>query len=164
MASETLSPVATEAPADRSFEVLLHTLPGTRNGLEGRWYMAGPFAERIDALAEYDMLCREFGQRALVVLVLVAVAWDEETGLYRDRILEARGRAPLIRRERMLPLGTETRRRLLAATAPLRTVRSAPRPPAPRRGWNWRAIAAGLVAVATLAGLALWTMATGFGP
>lgn len=164
MPSESLSPVAAEAPADRSFEVLLHTLPGTRNGLEGRWYMAGPFAERIDALLEYDQLCREFGQRALVVLVLVAVIWDETTGLYRDRILEARGRAPLIRRDRMLPLTTEARRRLLAASAPLRTVRSAPRPPAARRGWDWPALAGGLAAVAAIGGTALWAMATGLGP
>lgn len=164
MPSEILSPVAAEARADRSFEVLLHTLPGTRDGLEGRWYMAGPFAERLDALVEYDLLCREFGQRALVVLVLVAVVWDEETGLYRDRILEARGRAPLIRRERMVPLTAAARKRLLGATAPLRTLRGVARPPAPRRGWDWRTIAVAGAVVGVLAGAALWAVAAGLGP
>ena len=153
MPSELRRPMDLALVEDRTFEVLLYTLPGTRFGLEGRWYVVGPFAERLDALAEYEQLCREFRPDSLVVLLLVAVVPDAATGLYRDRILEARGRAPLIRRDRMAQLSAQERRRLIAATAPLRrriTRRPMAQPPAPAKPWPRLAAAGGAILAAIL--------------
>lgn len=160
MPSETHAPMALQSRVDRTYEVLLHTLPGTRFGLEGRWYILGPFAERLDAAAEYEALCREFAADSLVVVVLVAVVHDDVTGLYRDRILEARGRAPLIRRERMQQLSGQERRRLLAATAPYRR-QPRPRPagPAPEPSLPWAWLVGG-TGVLLLLALWLWIAAT----
>lgn len=155
MPSDLRMPMDLLTRSDRSFEVLLHTLPGTRYGMEARWYQLGPFAERLDALAEYEALCRDFPPGTLVVPVLVAVVHDDATGLYRDRILEARGRAPLIRREGMLHLSTPERRRLIAAAAAPRRPRRGPLAPAAEGGrWTWLRIAAW--GTATLGGLGLW--------
>jgi hypothetical protein len=162
MPSETRAPMDLQLQADRTFEVLLYTLPGTRFGLEERWFVVGPFAERLDALAEYEMLCREFREDALVVLVLVAVVLHEETGLYRDRILAARGRAPLIRRERMATLSAQERRRLIAATAPLRRMARRPAPPPPKSGGTPLLAIIGWGAVALVAALATWALAIGW--
>lgn len=162
MPSETRAPMDLQFQADRTFEVLLYTLPGTRFGLEERWFVVGPFADRLNAMAEYEMLCREFREDALVVLLLVAVVLHEETGLYRDRILSARGRAPLIRRERMAPLSAQERRRLIAATAPLRrTPRRSAQPPPQPAGAPWLAIA-GWGSVTLAAALAAWLFAVGW--
>jgi hypothetical protein len=113
-------------------------------------------------LAEYEMLCREFREDALVVLVLVAVVLHEETGLYRDRILAARGRAPLIRRERMATLSAQERRRLIAATAPLRRMARRPAPPPPKSGGTPLLAIIGWGAVALVAALATWALAIGW--
>ena len=127
MPSESRAAAGLLTRPDRTFEVLLHTLPGTRFGLEERWFNVGPFAERLDAQEEFDLLCREFRDDALVVILLVASVHDDATGLYRDRILESRGRAPLIRRDRMASLSAQP-----SASACWRRPRRTARPPAGR--------------------------------
>jgi hypothetical protein len=131
----------------RTFEVMLHTLPGTRHGLEGRWFGLGPFATRLEGQEAYNMLCAEFDEAAPVVVVLVATTYYEEADMFRDRILEARGRAPLIRRDPMTPLSRTMLKRLVTATAPVSPGRTnstpaAPRPAAPRRRRLWPVLAA----------------------
>lgn len=159
MPSESRAPVGLLTRPHRTFEVLLHTLSGTRFGLEERWFNLGPFTERLDAQIEFEMLCREFREDSLVVILLVASVHDDATGLYRDRILESRGRAPLIRRDRMAHLSAAERKRLLAATAPHRRVARTAGAGVPTRrdaGWPWAAAWGGAAVVAVLL---LWALA-----
>lgn len=159
MPSESRAAAGLLTRPDRTFEVLLHTLPGTRYGLEERWFNVGPFAERLDAQEEFDLLCREFAEDALVVLLLVASVHDDATGLYRDRIVESRGRAPLIRRDRMASLSALERKRVLAATAPQRRVARPAGPglaPRPSSRWPW---AGGMIGAAMVLALLAWAVA-----
>lgn len=160
MPSDLRAPMDLLTRPDRTFEVLLYTLPGTRFGLEQRWFHIGPFADRLDAQEEYEQLCREFREESLVVVLLVASVHDDATGLYRDRILEARGRAPLIRRDRMTELSALERKRLLAATAPYRrTPRTGPPAPPPRSSRGWTLMLAWCGAP-VIVWLTLWFLAT----
>ncbi len=159
MPSESRAAAGLLTRPDRTFEVLLHTLPGTRFGLEERWFNVGPFTERLDAQEEFDLLCREFREDSLVVILLVASVHDDATGLYRDRILESRGRAPLIRRDRMASLSAAERKRVLAATAPHRRIARAAGPGVqPRKdpGWPLAVSCAGVLAVVALV---VWVLA-----
>jgi hypothetical protein len=138
-------------------EVLLYSKRGTRFGMGERWWLAGSFPDRLDALHEFRALCREFRPELTVVLVVAAVE-DPATGQYRNRVVDARGRAPLIDRDAMSPLTPRDRGRLAKATLPEREMRRHDLPAAggARLGWSL-----GLVALASA--LAAWAALVAFG-
>ncbi|MDO9712154.1 hypothetical protein [Paracraurococcus lichenis] len=112
-----------------TYEVLLFADMGTRLGIERRWLIAGSHASRRGATAQYEELNREF-PHPRVKLLLVAAVHDAATGLFRDRVLESRGAAPLIQRKQMQRLGAGERAKLAAALGPPPAARSI-RPPTP---------------------------------
>ena len=140
-----------------SYEVLLHVATG-RNAHASRWYLAGSSASRSSAGALYREVCEEFPKGATVLLI--ASTHEETSNLFRDQIIEANTRAPLIDRKRMAKLSSENRHRLartVRATTELRTKREKTSQPQTRSNKLWwpltimsvAACAAGFVAYLT---------------
>lgn len=100
--------------ADRTFEILLHAETSTRFGGRGRWYLAGANTDQRVAERLFTELCERYPQQGITV-ALVLSELSRETGLYHDRVVQSRGRAPLIKRAEIKPLTEEAGREIARA-------------------------------------------------
>lgn len=103
-----------------SYDVLIYTQRSTRFGLGERWFIVGSFKSRLEALNEFQTLNEEFHANATIIILAVKVRYDAQTGRFKDSIFASRGIAPLINRREMNPLTRDDRKKLIAATAPIR--------------------------------------------
>jgi hypothetical protein len=134
-----------------SFDVLLFAPIPTRLGKAGRWFIAGSHPSRPRARLQMGELCEEFPDPRIIIL-LVMSAFDAGTERFHDRIVDARGLAPLIDRKTLEKLTPVARREIVAATASWHTVPARPPPPpaGARLGW-WLAGGGAALAIAVFA-------------
>lgn len=120
-----------------TYDVLLYADAETRIGLDRRWLIAGSHASRGAAAAQYSEMSAEFPTESVKIL-MVASVHDEATGRFRDRIIQARGLAPLIDRRHARKITVADRQRLAKALCPpMRAARPKAPPPPSTPGWVW---------------------------
>ena len=119
----------------------------TRIGPASRWFIAGSHASRPRARQQFQELRQEFPGQRLIPLPVMTVH-DTETGRFHDRILDARGLAPLIDRGSIGKL-TPAVKEQIAKAREWQTRPARPAPVGPEFGW-WLAGGCAAPAVAAL--------------
>jgi hypothetical protein len=100
--------------ADRVFEILLHAETSTRFGRRGRWYLADANTDRRVGERIFTELCGRYPHPGISVALILS-EFNPETGLYHDRVLQHRGRMPLIKRAEVKRLTEEAKREIARA-------------------------------------------------
>lgn len=90
------------------YEVLLHAERPSAFGQKGRWYLASAHQDIAGAETAYRALAAQFSDPA-ITLAVVRSEHDPSSGLFRDRIVKASGRVPMIQRSTMEKLDAATR-------------------------------------------------------
>jgi len=128
------------------FEVILFADWPTRYGAAGRWFILGVYPSRGGAWAAFREITAELPDPRIQVALVQST--PDPSGRFVDRIVEARGRLPMIERAKLVPL-TEDVREDLREPEVVRSVNK-PAPKPRRKGMGWV-----LPAAATLGALVL---------
>lgn len=130
------------------YEVLLHAERPSVFGQKGRWYLASAHQDIAGAEAAFRALAAQFSAPG-ITLAVIRSEHDPASGLFRDRVVKATGRVPVIARDSLERLDAATCGALARDFSSLPPVALPERPVASVQAralpWGWLGVVAATV-------------------